>query len=62
MKKKITTALLGILGLLFVSFATIAQNYTIKGKIADSNGQPMIGAINNYNFNMTKEYNTSIQT
>lgn len=44
MKKKITTALLGLFGLLFVSFASIAQNYTIKGKITDSNGQPMIGA------------------
>jgi TonB-linked SusC/RagA family outer membrane protein len=44
MKKKFTTFLLGIFGLLLVSFTTLAQSYTIKGKIADSNGQPMIGA------------------
>ena len=44
MKKKLSTFLLATFSVLFVSFTTIAQNYTIKGKIADSNGQPMIGA------------------
>ena len=43
MKKKLTTSLLGVFSFLLMSFATLAQNYTIKGKIADSNGQPMIG-------------------
>ena len=44
MKKKFTTSLLGIFSLLMMSFASLAQNYNIKGKITDSNGQPMIGA------------------
>jgi TonB-linked SusC/RagA family outer membrane protein len=44
MKKKLTTSLLGVFSLLLMSFATLAQNYTIKGKIADSDGQPMVGA------------------
>jgi TonB-linked SusC/RagA family outer membrane protein len=44
MKKKLSTFLLATFSVLFVSFTTLAQNYTIRGKIADSNGQPMIGA------------------
>jgi TonB-linked SusC/RagA family outer membrane protein len=44
MKKKLSTFLLATVSVLFVSFTAMAQNYTIKGKIADSNGQPMIGA------------------
>ena len=44
MKKKFTTSVLGIFGLLMMSFASLAQNYNIKGKIADSDGQPMVGA------------------
>jgi TonB-linked SusC/RagA family outer membrane protein len=44
MKKKLATSLLGVFSLLLMSFATLAQNYTIKGKIADSDGQPMVGA------------------
>jgi TonB-linked SusC/RagA family outer membrane protein len=44
MKKKITTSVLGVFGFLMMSFASLAQNYNIKGKIADSNGQPMVGA------------------
>lgn len=36
--------MLGIFGLLLMSFASLAQNYNIKGKITDSNGKPMIGA------------------
>ena len=44
MKKKLSNYLLVMFSILCVSFTTLAQNYTIKGKIADSNGQPMIGA------------------
>ena len=44
MKKKLSTFLLGMVCALCLSFTAIAQNYTIKGKIADSNGQPMTGA------------------
>ena len=44
MKKKLSTFLLGVVCALCLSFTAIAQNYTIKGKIADSNGQPMTGA------------------
>ena len=44
MKKKLSNYLLAMFSVLFVSFTAMAQNYTIKGKIADSNGQPMIGA------------------
>ena len=44
MKKKLSNYLLVMFSILSVSFTTLAQNYTIKGKIADSNGQPMIGA------------------
>jgi TonB-dependent SusC/RagA subfamily outer membrane receptor len=44
MKKKLTTSMLGVFGLLLMSFASLAQNYNIKGKIADSDGQPMVGA------------------
>ncbi len=44
MMKKLSTFLMGMIGIFLMSFATLAQNYTIKGKIADSNGQPMIGA------------------
>ena len=36
--------MLDIFGLLLMSFASLTQNYNVKGKIADSNGQPMIGA------------------
>ena len=36
--------MLGVFSLLLMSFASLAQNYNIKGKIADSNGQPMVGA------------------
>ena len=36
--------MLGVLSLLLMSFASLAQSYNIKGKIADSNGQPMVGA------------------
>ena len=44
MKKKFTTFLLGIISLLLMSFASLAQSYNIKGKITDSESQPMIGA------------------
>ena len=44
MKKRFTKFLLGIFSLLLMSFASMAQSYNIKGKIADSDGQPMVGA------------------
>ena len=36
--------MLVVFGFLMMSFASLAQNYNIKGKIADSNSQPMVGA------------------
>ena len=36
--------MLSVFGLLLMSFASMAQNYNIKGKIADSNNQPVVGA------------------
>lgn len=44
MKKKLTTSLLGVFSIMLMSFMTLAQNYTIKGKISDPDGLPMIGA------------------
>jgi len=44
MNKIFTTSLLSIFSLLSMSFASLAQNYNIKGKITDSDGQPMVGA------------------
>lgn len=44
MKKNFTTSVLGIFSLLLMSFASLAQNYNIKGKITDADGQPMVGA------------------